>query len=66
MLRMPFQIKITQLQLERNYGEAVRLLQARLAQYLIMILSSKRAVIRWPACFRAAPCWRYGWRKDYR
>jgi len=28
-----FRIKITQLRLERNYGEAVRLLQARLAQF---------------------------------
>ena len=28
-----FDIKITQLRLERNYGEAVRLLQARLAQF---------------------------------
>ena len=28
-----FEIKITQLRLERNYGEAVRLLQARLAQF---------------------------------
>ena len=28
-----FVIKITQLRLERNYGEAVRLLQARLAQF---------------------------------
>jgi serine/threonine protein kinase/Flp pilus assembly protein TadD len=28
-----FQIKITELQLERNYGEAVRLLQARRAQF---------------------------------
>jgi len=28
-----FDIKITQLRLERNYGEAIRLLQARLAQF---------------------------------
>jgi tetratricopeptide (TPR) repeat protein len=28
-----FEIKITQLRLERNYGEAVRLLQGRLAQF---------------------------------
>jgi tetratricopeptide (TPR) repeat protein len=28
-----FEIKVTQLRLERNYGEAVRLLQARLAQF---------------------------------
>jgi serine/threonine protein kinase/Flp pilus assembly protein TadD len=29
----PFAAKITQLRLERNYGEAIRLLQARLAQF---------------------------------
>ena len=28
-----FYVKITQLTLERNYGEAIRLLQARLAQF---------------------------------
>ena len=28
-----FYTKITQLRLERNYGEAIRLLQARLAQF---------------------------------
>ena len=28
-----FAAKITQLRLERNYGEAIRLLQARLAQF---------------------------------
>ena len=32
-MRIAFVIKITQLRLERNYGEAVRLLQARLAQF---------------------------------
>jgi len=31
--KFAFQIKIDQLRLERNYGEAVRLLQARLAQF---------------------------------
>ena len=31
--RIAFGIKITQLRLERNYGEAIRLLQARLAQF---------------------------------
>ena len=30
---IPSGIKITQLRLERNYGEAIRLLQARLAQF---------------------------------
>ena len=28
-----FEVKIIQLRLERNYGEAIRLLQARLAQF---------------------------------
>ena len=32
-MRRPFTVKITQLRLERNYGEAIRLLQARLAQF---------------------------------
>ena len=32
-MRNSFAIKITQLRLERNYGEAIRLLQARLAQF---------------------------------
>ena len=32
-MRSTFDIKITQLRLERNYGEAIRLLQARLAQF---------------------------------
>ena len=33
LLGVRFAIKITQLRLERNYGEAIRLLQARLAQF---------------------------------
>ena len=33
LLQFLFETKITQLRLERNYGEAVRLLQARLAQF---------------------------------
>ena len=37
--------KLTQLRLERYYGEAVRLLQARLAQ-AIMILRTRRLTIR--------------------
>src|SRR5262249_29571684 len=36
-----FGIKITQLRLERNYGEAVRLLQARLAQFHFASQSDK-------------------------
>ena len=41
-----FVIKITQLRLERNYGEAVRLLQARLAQFHFDSRVDK-ALIRW-------------------
>ena len=41
-----FEIKITQLRLERNYGEAIRLLQARLAQFHFDSEDDK-AVIRW-------------------
>ena len=33
LLKLIFVTKITQLRLERNYGEAIRLLQARLAQF---------------------------------
>ncbi len=32
-MRVPCEVKIIQLTLERNYGEAIRLLQARLAQF---------------------------------
>ncbi len=39
-------LKITQLRLERNYGEAIRLLQARLAQFHF-VLSYERADDRW-------------------
>ena len=39
-----FAAKITQLRLERNYGEAVRLLQARMAQFPLL-LRSKRPLI---------------------
>ena len=60
----PFAIKITQLRLERNYGEAVRLLQARLAQFHFDSEYDKGC--DQCACFYAAPCWRYGWRKSYR
>ena len=60
-----FQIKITQLRLERNYGEAVRLLQARLAQFHYDSQFDKGSDQVY-ACFHAAPCWRYGWRKGYR
>ena len=40
-----FVSKITQLQYERNYGEAVRLLQARLAQFHYDF-SGRRSTIR--------------------
>ena len=60
-----FVTKITQLRLERNYGEAIRLLQARLAQFHFASEIDK-ALYQWHACFYAAPCWRYCWRKDYR
>jgi tetratricopeptide (TPR) repeat protein len=43
-----FRIKMTQLRLERNYDEAIRLLQARQAQFHL-VLRSTGALIR--------PCW---------
>ena len=51
-------IKITQLRLERNYGEAVRLLQARLAQFHFAS-ELRKGHYSGGACFNAAPCWRY-------
>ena len=42
-----FATKITQLRLERNYGEAVRLLQARLAQFHFDSEYRQRPLIRW-------------------
>jgi tetratricopeptide (TPR) repeat protein len=48
-----FLTKITQLRLERDYGEAVRLLQTRLAQFHLT-LSSLRALIRWRLPSRSA------------
>ena len=44
-----FQIKIDQLRLERNYGEAVRLLQARLAQFHFASELEKANPQRWLA-----------------
>ena len=52
-----FGIKIFQLQLERNYGEAVRLLQTRQAQFHFDSEYDK--------AFNAAPCWGNVWRKGY-
>ena len=60
-----FVTKITQLRLERNYGEAVRLLQARQAQFHFDSEYDK-AADQVVAGFHAAPCRRYGWRKGYR
>ena len=48
-----FLIKITQLRLERNYGEAVRLLQARLAQFHFASQYDK-GLIRWRLLSRSA------------
>ena len=42
-----FYIKITQLRLERNYSEAIRLLQGRLAQFHFDYSGPGRALIRW-------------------
>ena len=42
-----FYIKITQLRLERNYSEAIRLLQGRLAQFHFDSQVPGRALIRW-------------------
>ena len=60
-----FLTKITQLRLERNYVEAVRLFQARPTQFHFDSDNDK-GLSSAGACFGAAACWRYGWRKDYR
>ena len=54
-----FQIKISQLRLERNYGEAVRLLQARLAQFHFAS-DVRQGTCSAGACLHPAPCRRYG------
>ena len=61
-----FEIKINQLRLERNYGEAIRLLQARLAQFHFDSEFDKALNDQVALALTAAPCWRYGWRKGYR
>ena len=60
-----FEIKITQLRLERNYGEGIRLLQARLAQFHYGSDIDK-AAYQLVLGFNTAPCRRYRWRKNYR
>ena len=57
--------KISHLQYERNYGEAVRLLQARLAQfhYAFQLGQGQRSG---DACLAAAPRWGCCWGKNYR
>ena len=62
---MAVRVKITQLRLERNYAEAVRLLQARQAQFHFASEIEKGAK-QGGAGFDAAPCWRYGCSKGYR
>ena len=51
-----FAIEITQLKLERNYGEAIRLLQARLAQFHFHSDYDK-AWVQVDLAFNTAPCW---------
>ena len=60
-----FVTKITQLRLERNLGEAVRLLQARLAQFHFASEIDK-GIDQVTLALVAAPCRRYRWRKGYR
>ena len=58
-MEIPFAIKINQLRLERNYSEAVQLLQARLAQFHFASNSEKAG---WYSGARLtpAPRWQYG------
>ena len=53
-----FQIKIYQLRLERNYREAIRLLQARLSQF--HFASEIEKAVAQNCLLHAAPCRRYG------
>ena len=52
---MLFYIKITQLRLERNYGEAIQLLQTRLAQFQFLS-EVRKGRLPVDAAFSAAPC----------
>ena len=60
-----FVAKIAQLQLERDYGEAVRLLQTRLAQFHFGSEFEKGRVQDWLVEVQL-PFWRYRWRKGDR
>ena len=60
-----FYIKVLQLRLERNYGEAVRLLQARQAQFHFVDQYDK-AYDQMALALHTTACRRYGWRKAYR
>ena len=62
--RAAFGSKIFQLTFERNLGEAVRWLRALLAQFHFDD-ESRQGLVSDVACFHAAPCRRYGWRKGY-
>ena len=55
-----FEAKTSQLQYERNYGELIRLQQARVTQ-------DGFSWVGWvESCFIPVAGWRYGWRKGYR
>ena len=64
-MRVPLKSRSTQLRLERNYGEAVRLQQTRLAQFHFDS-DYEKAGDQVGLALHATPCWRYGWRKGYR
>ena len=57
-----FNTKINQLRLERNYGEAIGLLQARIRLNSSLLLSSKRPFISWTLllCSALGVRWRKG------
>ena len=61
--RTAFGSKITQLTLERNLGEAVRLLQTRQAQFHFAS-EMERGGFQVSSGFHAAPCRRCGWGKS--
>jgi serine/threonine protein kinase/tetratricopeptide (TPR) repeat protein len=60
-----FNSKIAQLRLDRNYGEAIRLLEARLAQFHFTFPYDKGRAEMGP-CLDTVPCWRHYWSKGYR
>ena len=59
-----FEAKITQLRLERNYGEADSIAASPTGS--IPFDSEDKGRDQVMLAFIAAPCWRYGWRKGYR